>query len=59
MYVQVRLVFDAVSASLNSNTTKQALLTRAPQVPPPPPRICCAQTPLRMCFQVLLQSRSA
>jgi hypothetical protein len=27
----VRLVFDAVTASLNSNTTKQALLTRAPQ----------------------------
>jgi len=29
--MQVRLVFDAVTASLNSNTTKQALLTRAPQ----------------------------
>lgn len=29
--MQVRVVFDAVTASLNSYTTKQALLTRAPQ----------------------------
>lgn len=28
--MQIRVVFDAVTASLNSYTTKQALLTRTP-----------------------------